>query len=360
MGKKKMVNNCITGVIFAGLGIFFLILTIAVPIASMINDHKIGDLCQSWGAETLRPGEQMYCKPKADDLSETWVGEYEEAGAGYVNVYKINNPSMNTVTRDGAVISGSHSLYNKFKHYNFSVAHTGSVSISVVCSSASTTPLRVYVMNKQDYINSFDKDTGIFTYTLAPNPKTYTCDEASGTHTYTLSGSPYYYVLFSSVGSTATFDFEITPSYSVYDLSSYSSQKCDSNRCEYEDMSSTEYIFVDYPSSSTGPKWVSAFIHNKDIDVSKALILGLVLGIITIVCFAVAAVFLVKQLKKMGKIGKKAMKKAEKNAENNAVQMQAATPAAQPYPAQAYPAQAYPADPNAQPYPGQPYPGQPM
>jgi len=347
MGKKKLLNNCFTGIFFLVLGIIFLVLTFAVPIA-MVAD-PVGDPCTKANPSSLRPGEQMYCKP--EDLKEKWTGEYHGVDGtsvnDYVNIYKISGPLPETVTRTSRVIHSSTSLSrNKFIYFNFSVSAASSLDLQIDCTSSQST-LRTYLLTSEQFEEASERDSDgsiTFYYSKVSAKILDTCATDNAVQTYQLAAPNYYYLIFLYVASsisTVSFRYDITPHYTVYKLDAYSDKKCSTNECTYKKMSDNEYVFIDFPYSTTAPAVVHARIHNEDPDITAALVAGLVLGVITIVLLIIAAVFLFKWLKKMGKIGKKAVKKAEKKEAEMAAAN--ATPAAQPYPDQAY----------AQPYPGQ-------
>lgn len=342
MGKKKLLNNCFTGIFFLVLGIIFLVLTFAVPIA-MVADPE-GDPCTKANPSSLRPGEQMYCKP--EDLKEKWTGEYHGVDGTsvneYVNIYKISSPLPATIPRYGRNIKSSYILYqNYFQYFNFSVSGTSALNVKIDCSK---TGLKTYLLTSEEFAEVSERKSngGItFYYNKATATLLDTCSDGTDKD-YPLTGPNYYYLIFLNTGSSSvTYKYDITPSYSVYDLSTYSDKKCATNECTYKKMSDNEYVFIDFPYTVGAPAVVHARIHNEDPDITGALVAGLILGVITIVLLIIAAVFLFKWLKKMGKIGKKAVKKAEKKEAEMAAAN--ATPAAQPYPDQAY----------AQPYPGQ-------
>jgi len=311
MGKKKDLNNCCCGLVFLTVAIIFLILTIAVPVA-LISDPE-GDPCNP--AKTLRPGEQMYCAP--ENLNDKWIGEYESAGNGFVDIYKISKPKFSVPAhRQGLALSGSVSMFKKYTYFNFSVTHSGSLAINVACDpdSSSVTNLKLYLLKSSEFANARNS-LGTFFEDKA-TPKYADACHDSTVLPLQMTGSDYYYLVFSCM-SSVNFTYDITPSYDVVDLSLYSEKKCGSNKCTYEKMNKEEYIFIDYPKSTSGPKIVEASIHNNNINWSAVLI-GFVLsllifGIISLICFIIAAVFLVKYLKKIGKLGKKALQKAEES-----------------------------------------------
>lgn len=363
-GSGKPANPIVTGIFLIGLGILFLILAIVVPVV-MVADPD-GDPCAI--GDSLNLGEQMICEPP--DLDETYIAEVRSVGSRYAKMYKAKKSALTTITRTQVWPKYVSSLDNDESAQWFNVLAPLGVtgSVHVHCSGTKCDKVKMYWLTESQFNSRFDSDGGYIEKDDYLHK-----DFEDDYDTSALSGKGVYYLVFSNKKERkAVLRYDTTLKYVVYDVSGLNPLACgEKGECEFEDMASGEVILIDVPSKEVREGesvYFDASIHNNDIDWSGVLAAGFILGILGIVCFVLAAIYLYKILKKLGKIGKKVVKKIEKEqekkeAEKAAEQQAAAAQVApvaygdpnygqQPYPGQPYPGQAYPAQ--------QPYPGQPM
>lgn len=349
VGKVNPLTSCI---VFGVIGCIFLLLTIVVPVALVVNPS--GDQCGL--ADTVNVGEQIFCKP--DDISEDWTAEASAKGKDKIKVYRVKDEDIKSKTTTRRVKYNGYTTSLSDSYEDFSIYGTVEtlIDLSVSCLGSKCDKVKMYWLTDYGFRKAFNSD-GEFVEDSVEyykkdfenpwvNPKTLLCKAGELNH-----------LVFSNhKEKDVIISYTADITYTVYDVSDIEPEKC-GHKCTFEDMKTGEDIILDYPgdgSSFQEPSVlidtsIEARIHNEDINWSAVVACALIFGLITLVCFLIAAFYLYKFLKKVGKLGKKVAKKIEKEQEKQAA---ADAAAAQTYPAQdPYGGQA--------PYPGQPaYPGQ--
>jgi len=342
VGKVNPLTSCI---VFGILGCIFLLLTIVIPVALVLSPS--GDQCGL--ADTVNYGEQIYCKPA--DLDEKWSAEASSKGKDKIKIYKVKASEVTNNHEIRRVIYKDYTTYLNKGWEDFSIYGTVEtlIDLSVSCVGSKCDDVRMYWLTDYGFNKAVNDDGEFDEKSVEYYKKDFEVPWET-TNRLLCKAGEYNHLVFSNhknkgviITYTATIDYE------VYNVAGLTPESC-GHDCTFEDMKSGEAIILDYPLPSESPYYpsvvldtsIDARIHNNDINWSAVIACALIFGLITLVCFLIAAFYLYKFLKKVGKIGKKVAKKIEKEQEKQA----AAEAAQDPYGGQA-------------PYPGQPaYPGQ--
>jgi len=374
MGKVKPFAFCI---VFLVIAIVFLILTIAVPVALIVNPgfEKVCDF-----EKTLNRGEQYGCILNDNVVDgRTWVIDVTEGSAAkWATAYRTLNPT-----------EAAESYIMKWKNFDVSVRSKKYVSFPVsapryfnpansfinitcrgyACSSSSSVKLHWLSMKQFDYAtqygyfdqsygglycNDFDDGEEIDWQLKLPS------DYSSNYY--------FYLILSNTAASDVRFHFSLQLDYKRYNTKSLTPLEISGGKVKIKDLNRNEMMIVEYPSGADNvidyndlnpPPSIQMQIHDIDVNWSGVILSVVFFGLVTIVAFILAIHSFMKVMKKMGKIKSKGGAAADPAAVQTVAPAAAAAPAPQPQPA--YPVA--PAEPQPQPaYPvaGGPQPAYPV
>jgi hypothetical protein len=367
----------ILGFLFVIAGFVFMILTIAVPVSMVVS--PAGTPCSN--ADSLNRNEQAVCIPDSDQVGEDFKVEYDRwDGDGYVRAYR-GKKTTDIITRAYYWFNYKAKLKGSYDYFSFSVPISAAGYMELDCDGKKCDKVNMYLLPQSAFYSAVNDDTEEFDEDKA---KSYRVQKGGLEETQwiiTAREKGQYFLVFSLEKEKKTkIEYNISLAYNIYDTSKMEEGECKKGECKFKDIKDDEVVVADYkiPDDEypgvwctnpeefvcgggilySSPEYVSKInIHDLDINWSGVAACAVIFALLTLICWAIGALYLYKFLKKIGKLGKKAMKKIEKMEEKNSTQMDAvpAQPAADP---------AYAA---GQPYPGQdpayaaaPYPGQPM
>jgi len=369
----------ILGFLFVVAGFVFMILTIAVPVSMVVS--PAGTPCSN--AESINRNEQAVCIPNSDQVGENFLVEYDRwEGDGSIKAYKGKKDSALT-WREYQWNFYKARLQGSYDYFSFSVPVSAYGGMAVYCAygkKEKCDDVKMYALTKAQFDEAVDENDEFNEKAFSPITKGYEKGEIQG---YAINapykeGGEQYYIVFTlkkEKSKATNVYYSIYLNYTIYDTANMEEAECKKGECKLKDIKEDEIVVADFKSSGTeelctnpaeyvcgglssDPEYVGELkIHDLDINWSGVAACAVIFALLTLLCWAIGALYLYKFLKKIGKLGKKAMKKIEKMEEKNSTQMDAvpAQPAADP---------AYAA---GQPYPGQdpayaaaPYPGQPM
>jgi len=372
-------NPKVVGVMFAILGVVFFLLAIIVP--SSINS-KTQYLCHP--ALSVNKREQQFCNPRLLDkkykAEVTSDKKYEPDK--YVKIYRTTESQLKNTTRHMSYKDYTETLSRWYTDFSMSISAGVVMNVSANCKGLCCSYTRMYWLTDDEFLDHLDENEDFLSKTdyIMSDFSDYDFESDSFNTTVTAYGNNYMHLIFSVMDfGYTTIKYSVDIDYIVYDVSDLNAEKCESD-CKFKDLATDDVIILDFADDNLkGPDYLNASIYAEDVDYTTPLSCGLIFGVIAIICFLIAALYLYKLLKKLGKIGKKAFKKVEKEQEKREAEAAATaaatpatpTPAVAPAPAQPgappgyvdpnYPPQQPYADPNyGQPYPAQPYPGQPV
>lgn len=284
------------GVIFLILAVIFLILVIAVPIAMVAS--PAGDSCIK--GESLNRNEQVLCVP--DDYDQTWVAEYEAAGAKYAKVYKYANATVKYTYRNYTWYNYYAKLKGSYDYFEFSVPFYITGRLAVYCDGKKCDDLKLYLLSSKEFNEAVDSNGEFHEKTHKPDFKDFD-DEQWNYFTYQAPGPDYYYLLFSNKKSKSV---EILYSISMYnkiiDTDGMTPATPKENKCEFKDMKKGEYLIMEYVSptnasyagdTSQGPEYFGIKMHNLRISWGGVVAVIIIFGLLIIACAILGVYYLI-------------------------------------------------------------------
>jgi len=291
-----------TGIFCIIAAVVFLILAIAIPVAMVINPS--GDKCP--GAESVKDlnrNEQAVCVP--DDLDTKWVAEFDSVGAQTTKVYKVDNTTLHTTYRTYYWHNYQADLKGTYDYFAMSVPLGLEGYIEVYCDGSKCDHLRMYYLDSKQFDASVDSN-GEF------NEKTYRYDFKDfrdgdwNTFLFNATGPDTFYLVFSNnKNKHVEITYNIFMKYAVYDMSGHTAEKCEGNKCVFENMKKNEIIVMDFISSTdaawadkagTEPQSYHVNLHNTKMHLGAVIAVAVVFVILTIIAALLGVLFLVRIL----------------------------------------------------------------
>lgn len=391
------VDPKLLGVGFAILGVVFFICTIAVPISMVAN--PAGTPCSN--TDSLNRNEQGICVPDSEQVGEDILVEYDRSADGYMKAFRGKKSDLvnNNVTRVYSWLHYNCRLQGSYDYFSFSVPIGVVGYLNVICDTSAKKEkckkVKMYLLTQSEFDEAIDENGEFHEKTNKKDAKGF--DESDNEYYFWATGKGQYYLVFSlkdEKNKPTNIYYDIVLKYQLYDTTNMEEVECKKGECEIENIKEDEIVIADFvvPKDAdckereefpnlglfcydyctnpkeyvcggtvhgSQPEYTDLKIHDLDINWSGVAAAAVIFALLTLVCFALAALYLYKVLKKIGKLGKKVAKKLDKMEEKNSTQMDAVP--AQPVQADPTYATPYPGQPVADPaYAAAPYPGQPM
>jgi len=285
-------------IFFVIVGLIFLVLAIAVPIA-LVADPP-GDSCSP--AESVNRKEQAICVP--DNLNYNWIADVDADGKKYGKVYKANNDTVEFIQSSFTWLNYETKLKGSYDYFAFSVPYYISGRFAVYCDGKKCDHLRLYLLSKKEFEASIDSNDEFHEKTFHYDFKKFD-DEQWNYFQYYAYGPDYYYLLFSlNKDKKVKIKYSIEMINTVVDTSKLTAAQLDGTRAKFEKMKKGEFIVVEYPTTENytecvdNPKYPESFevkLHNDRVSLGGAVAAGAILGLIAIACFIVGVVFFLKK-----------------------------------------------------------------
>jgi len=296
-------NPFCTGLTLIIAGVIFLILAVAIPIAMVIS--PAGDPCSP--SDSINRNEQMVCIP--DDLEQTWVAEYASKGKDYTKVYKVDNTTLRTTTREYLWKNYEVDLKGQYTYFSMSAPLDISGWFWVYCEGKKCEDLKMYFLNKEEFDASVDSSGEFHEKRFRYDWKDFGDDNTyyfPFNTTGVSSKNEVWYLVFSNKKNkhvTITYDIQIE--YTVYDMSLETPITCEDNKCKFDDLKQNEIIVMDFISGSNSgdcrnpgsvPEYFDARMHNTRISLTGVVAVAAIFGILAIASFLIGVCFIIRCL----------------------------------------------------------------
>jgi len=301
------------GILFFLAGVFFLVLTIVIPI--VVANDRMTLACGP--AESLNFAEQMLCIPRLEDYSVTTESEHPEL----VKVYREQQSTLKQTTRTQTYKDYQADLSQYYDDFSISVPLSVVADLTVSCSGTSCDSLKFYWLSDSEFNNAITSANEFLEDKNSPTKEGFGGND--NVHVESVSTNTVYHIVFSnSKSSGIKLTYSITLTYTVYDVSKLTPASCD-GECVFDDLKDSEVIIMDYPETSGKYEYFAAtLLYLEGINLGGVLAAAIILGVVTLICFFLAAFYMKKIWKKPLKKVKKCFKKADKEAEKQAEKME--------------------------------------
>lgn len=285
----------VVAVIFCIGAVIFFILAIAVPIAMVANPG--GDSCSP--AKSINVKEQAVCVPT--DYEHNWIVDTDSNGPKYAKVFKVANESAPTHFVNFTWKNYYAKLKGTWDYFAFSVPLYGEGYFRVFCDGKKCEKLKMYVLNHDQFSKAVDSDNEFHDDKYKPNFKDFDDEQWNSFH-YWVYGPEYYYLIFSNAKSKKVeILYDILMYNKIYDTSNMTAEEFDGTRVKVKDMKKGELLVAEFPtdaeeaeSSSKDVQWVDINMHNDRVNLGAAVAVGVVFGLLAIVCGVLGVVYFLK------------------------------------------------------------------
>jgi len=284
------LDPVVVATVFGVASVLFFILAIVVPFFMAKEAKPVVCAPTAW----LYRDSQTVCRPTKD---RTYIATADSKAVPYIKYYRLKKNGL------GLLSERTHRYKNRTLDLSngpvpFAVMSSAGATIQMNarCLSGKCENVRIYWLAKEYFDQANETgtyDEGMYSYRFSDLTRPILLEESVGL-------SSCYYLIFGSRNEPVKLSYDVTYTYTVYDMKQNVPIDCKKEECVFDDMTTEEAIVMDYvDAQNSGPEQTSAQINSVAESYAAATFVAILFLVLTLICLAVLVIFI---LQKLGKI----------------------------------------------------------